>query len=239
MHENEEPWNPPKPQCLSNMPKILSQVPEITILFNDKKTVASSSKPSTSFPLTHLVPDLSIIDQTKTKASPTQQSRNFSQSYKDMLLTTHEQIIKQNPGQTHGSAPEETQPTRQGLLVAKSYDYKPNPLSKYLPSKISNKTGSSSPNLGNLSSILIDVPSQSHERSLTEQSDLQLRNVAGILSEIQKLVTPSKVEKTCDGENDFNNPQRSNVILQKFAKMYLSDEEYSSYAIDEELSKIF
>lgn len=252
MLENEEPWLPPKLQTSSTMPAISSQVPELTIIndgvldarrkinhpLKSKSSENANSLNPSRTPFSPSVPDLSIINKSvdDNKGSSTK-NRVLTQSYKNMLLTTHDQIIQQTRIQAVNDLSEEfvreTHPVRQGLLAKSqtSYDYKPNPLCKYVPSKITKPP--SSP-IHNLSSILIDSHAQGHnDGSLCEGiEDLQFKNVAGIISEIQKLVTPSKMQE--DGSACNSNDQSE--ILRKLAKMYLTNEEYSSFAIDEELN---
>lgn len=237
MLDNEEPWLP-QLQSLPALPRISSQVPELTILNTDKASLGkvTNSVPArnvlkTSNSFSPQVPDLSIIDHSGSGRTSAAQNRVLTQSYKDMLINTQGEIIKQNQVQPSNGSDERPRevPIRQGLLTR---DYRPNPLCKYVPSKIV-KTPVTS---GNLSSILLDTSQATspqrafHETSSLEDSDdLQLKNVAGILSEIQKLITPSK-------ERESTKAHSSNETLQKLAKMYLTADEYSSFAIDEEFN---
>jgi hypothetical protein len=238
MLENEEPWMPPKPQNLATLPAISCQVPEITILNTAEKISDGNYKKfSATNKFSPTVPDLSIINQSDdNNPKAFTKNRILTQSYKEMLVKTHDQI-KQNRIHENPDVQRERQPMlRQGLLAKtqKPYeDYKPNPLCKYVPSKIIYKEPSSPHQGGNLSSILIDtshIPSSSREskdQSLSEESDheLQFKNVAGIISEIQKLVTPSKVDKDMSCTNG---------AIHKLAKLYLTEEEYLHFAVDEE-----
>jgi hypothetical protein len=207
-----------------------SQVPELTILNTDTSVPAHKiSKTISGF--SPQVPDLSITDPSKTTASLATQSRVLTQSYKDMLIDSQDEIIKQSKIQAPNRS--DVRAMRQGLLMkSQTSDYRPNPLCKYVPSKIVKSIANS----GNLSSILLDtfqapLPQKAlHETSsIEEDGDIQLKNVAGILSEIQKLITPSKYRES-------NNAQSSSEILRKLAKIYLNEDEYLSFAIEEELN---
>lgn len=212
MHSNEEPWIPPKLQSSREKPILLSQVPEITILTTGdiKKNTESLGF---EFSTTHSVPDLSIIDVAKSK------DRCGSNS-NSVFKNTRNEVIQQ----IKGEGIMRNNNLMKGLV--KKSQYSPNPLCKYVPSKIV------VPN--DRSSIIVDSPlsSKMSEQCSAEDSK-PLRSVPGILSEIQKLITPSK-SADASWDDDRNSFQLNNKILKKLAKMYLTDDEYSCFAIDNE-----
>lgn len=244
MLENDEPWLPPKLQQQQSLPTISSQVPEITIL-NTGDKILQTNKQQTRTPINNrfspTVPDVSVINQ-----SESNQNRIFTHSHKDMLINNHDQIMKQNRIQILNELNEDQflrdnkhgYSTGSGLLAKSQmpYEFKPNPLCKYVPTKISKAPKSPCQKDGNTSSILIDspktpVPFQRYNNendSINEGDEVQFKSVAGIISEIQRLVTPSKIDVDTDESS-------TNGILKKLAKMYLTNEEYLSYDIEEEL----
>lgn len=213
MLENEEPWLPPTIQKLPGTPTIRSQVPEVTIISSE--TQKNDGSPSNQVFLKQLgikpsVPDLSIVDN-KMEAK---MGSAMTKSYKEMLRNTHDEIRTRSTKEDFSSTTKGTfGSVKQGLLSKTSQNYRPNPLCKYVPSKVS------SPSDGNSSSIL-------NESSTLD--DVQLKSVAGILSEIQKLVTPLTTKEV------LRDPQeQQSEILKNLAKIYLSSDEYLKLAKEE------
>lgn len=262
MLDNEEPWMPPKPLKQTEILKISSQVPEVTIIDGEssgskhlknnflrralsiEKSQQKTSQPpqiaSNSPTIPHSipqVPDLTILDEEvkSKKSSPSSNGRIFSESYKQMLINTHDQFKKQ-----HTKSPiDNKQPKRSGILSSKQpFDYKPNPLCKYVPSKIESNSNNNVKD-GNSSSILIDVDKissppkqQLEENKADKEEDLTFRKVANMLSEIQKLVVSPRVSS--NGTDNNNEKPLNDDIIRKLALKYLSAEEYSFYDIDNE-----
>lgn len=265
MLENEEPWNPPKPQTQTDILRISSQVPEVTIIDGESsvgmksnfsqrmktseklhiKSPAIESAKSPRFPqATHLVPDLTILEEeVKTKNSPItrKQDRVFTESYKQMLINSHEQFKKQIEDdktaiESSSSSNDKQNNKRSGILSSKQpFDYRPNPLCKYVPSKI--LVDIEPPKNMNSSSILIEEESlpQQHRSGEEEKDDMTFKKVASMLSEIQKLVISPRISSEVDNKtNPASN--RNSDILQKLASQYLTAEEFSFYEVETELN---
>lgn len=267
MLENEEPWHPPKPQTQTDFFRITSQVPEVTIFDGESsggaksnfiqraktseriqmKSPAIESSKSPRFPQsTHQVPDLTILEETKSSPTTTsrKQDRVFTESYKQMLINNHEQFRKQieTPNEC-SSTSNDNQIKRSGILSSKQpFEYRPNPLCKYVPSKIDlNKD--SAKNM-NSSSILIDEdssqhhqPQQQNQQNEEEKDDMTFKKVAGMLSEIQKLVISPRVSsEVAINKINLTSSNRNSEILQKLASQYLTPEEYSFYEVESEFN---
>lgn len=273
MLENEEPWHPPKPQTQTEIFRISSQVPEVTIIDGESsvgmrsnfiqraktseriqvKFSAIESSKSPRFPqATHQVPDLTILEETKNSPTTTttrNQERVFTESYKQMLINSHEQFRQQIENdkvsnECGSSSNNDKQIKRSGILSSKqAFDYRPNPLCKYVPSKIVKDTSVKNRSM-NSSSILIDEDSQQQLHQNQQQSsneeekdDMTFKKVASMLSEIQKLVISPRVSLEVDS-NKINPPSnnRNSEILQKLASQYLTSEELSFYEVNTEFN---
>lgn len=288
MLDNDEPRKPPELQKVTQAPKLLPQVPELTIISTENKKpiknnfiqralsseaptfksqpLIRESPPSRSqfqldnrftqatfqkspvnvlkednriFPQMMTkpsVPDVTILDETK-EVSRKSTEKVFTNSYKEMLINSHDQFLKQlNHSPTNSSTPQQQVPLSR---------FKQNPLSKYIPSATQETKTFSSNNLIkdlNSSSILSEIEVTQNNNHKGENEEVTFKKVAEMLSEIQKLVVN---EKTSSPSSPSNNQVSNNVptsnrceILRQLATTYLTQEEFAKYKVEEELSEM-
>ncbi|CAG9805650.1 unnamed protein product [Chironomus riparius] len=280
MLDNEEPWMPPRMQAISQAPKVLPQVPELTIISTENKQNGNKTnflqrailteknlKPQSSHndpvrfqpqigtkdnrfgensykksPTNILkednkayqpmnskpqVPDVTILDDDKQTQSPSSTERVFTNSYKEMMINSHNQFLKQfTKEQNVNTAPKYPETAR----------YKQNPLTKYIPSP---EAQSYKPYKdGNSSSILTDIDITQGNNNIGSKKDeteeVTFKKVAEMLSEIQKLVIPEQSLQSPNSRQKSNNYE----ILKQLANNYLSQEELMKYQVDSELSEL-
>jgi hypothetical protein len=194
------------------------------ILKEDNKAYQPiSSKPQ--------VPDITILDDDNSKEqSPSSTERVFTNSYKEMMINSHNQFLKQFTKEQN------VNPTPKYPETAR---YKQNPLTKYIPSP---EAQSYKPYKdGNSSSILTDIDITQGNiivgNKKDETEEVTFKKVAEMLSEIQKLVIP---EQSLQSPNASNSRQKSNSyeILKQLANNYLTPEELIKYQVESELSEL-
>lgn len=192
------------------------------ILKEDNKT----SQPIVTKPQ---VPDITILDDDHSKSKPSSSTeRVFTNSYKEMMINSHNQFLKQfNKEQNVNAVPKYPEPTR----------YKQNPLTKYIPSP---EPPTYKPlKDGNSSSILsvIDI-TQSKSNKKDENEEVTFKKVAEMLSEIQKLVIPDKPLQSPNSSSSSRQKSNNYEILKQLAMTYLSQEELVKYQVEIELSEL-
>lgn len=188
------------------------------------------------------VPDLSILDDHIKKAtnnSPLSSTeRVFTESYKEMLVNSHEHFLKQL-GKDNEKENSSTSSEKKRSPFLSTATFKQNPLSKYAPKAV----GSTNSNINsqtvkdlNSSSILVDVKISDNlnkNNALSEESEeVTLKKVAEMLTEIQKLVIPS--EKTYSIDSSSSDARNTKEILKQLANTYLTPEEVVKFQIEKE-----
>ena len=198
------------------------------------------------------VPDLTILED-KSKSHNNKSSNNgmvFSESYKDMMIKSHEKLMKQLNSSSilpspHTKSSTNTNTKRSTIFNQHQPKYLENPLKKYAPIPT---TTNYMENDGNSSSILIDVDDLRHidnkvpvaplpttQPSIEEVSDESaIKNVTDILSEIEKIKINPPPRKPIQR---FTSRKLSD-ILKSLAQTYLTEEEIEFYDIENELFEI-
>lgn len=204
------------------------------------------------------VPDLTILED-KSKSHNNKTSSNgmvFSESYKDMMINSHEKLMKQlNPPSKLPSPPTKstmnTNSKRSNIFNQHQQKYQENPLKKYAPIPIQTTTNYME-NDGNSSSILIDVDDIrnvdnnvpiSPLPSIEEASDeATLKKVTDILSEIEQIrINPPATTVNPPPKQQSKTPfapRKLSSVLQSLAQSYLTTEEIEFYDIENELFEI-
>ena len=205
------------------------------------------------------VPDLTILED-KSKSHNNKTSNNgmvFSESYKDMMINSHEKLMKQlNPSPLLPSPPtnssSNTNSKRSNIFNQHQPKYQENPLKKYAP--IPTTTNYIEKD-GNSSSILIDVddirnpdnkvpvsplpiPSPSIEDASDEST---LKKVEEMLSEIEKIRLNPQIATVIPPPRKQMNPfvpRKLSTVLHSLAQSYLTPEEIEFYDIENELFDI-
>lgn len=178
------------------------------------------------------VPDVTILDEEPKIAEP-QNFKNqvFSESYKKLLIKSHEQFMKQ---MKNDSSTEEVnkQHKKPGLFNQKFQD---NPLRKYAPKP----QPVTYQNDMNSSSILQECDLISPPSSATEEKtdEMTFKKVAEMLSKIQRLVVPGKTTPN-ELEQDDHSQVSQVVFLRKLATSYLTREELEFYEVERELNEL-
>lgn len=189
----------------------------------------------------HSVPDVTILDE-EPKHERNQKASNdqvFSESYKKMLINSHEKFMKQM--KSDNLSPEQVNPAKKksGLFNPQANKYQENPLRKYAPKP----QPVAYENDGNSSSILmefeniVEPPVSSGADDKTDE--MTFKKVAEMLSEIQKLVIPTPT--TTDQIDQEVKPDKSlkkHEVLMKLAKSYLSKEELEFYNVEKEIDEL-
>lgn len=213
---------------------------------------------STAFIPKPAVPDLTILED-KSKSHNNKTSSNgmvFSESYKDMMINSHEKLMKQlNPPSKLPSPPTKstmnTNSKRSNIFNQHQPKYQENPLKKYAPIPIQTTTNYKE-NDGNSSSILIDVDDirnvdknvpTSPLPSIEEASDeATLKKVTDMLSEIEKIrINPPATTVNPPSKKQSYTPfapRKLSSVLQSLAQSYLTAEEIEFYDIENELFEI-
>jgi hypothetical protein len=205
------------------------------------------------------VPDVTILDDVQKPlkhASPkTQTDRVFNESYKEMLINTHDHFLRQIqkdqfPSPTNAN--DNSNKKRSNFLNAPPpTSFKLNPLSKYAP-KMTDKPIIEKD--GNSSSILIDVDDCARNNSTNktpshitnENDEATFEKVAKMLSEIQKLVIPPSTpspQSSAGRANEVESYKPIEVskkceVLRHLAKKYLSSDELTRFQVEKELREL-
>ena len=227
---NEKVFNFPKQKLLQPtlahnnavFSKVQPAVPDLSIfdpLVNQSNRPGSTNRPQNmvyqknhksskeniyASSATPAVPDVTILDEEPKKSSPGQQPQTnqvFSESYKKLLIKSHEQFLKQmsNDSPKEESA-QNCQRKRPGIFSSKFQD---NPLRKYAPKPQINQQISD----GNSSSILIECDDISPPENEEKSDEMTFKKVAEMLTEIQKLVIPGNRQRS---KTKKRSHQRSN-----------------------------
>lgn len=174
-----------------------------------------------------LVPDVTLLEEPKKqqlKSDSTDQV--FSESYKKMIIDSHEQFMKQIRSDDHPAADQVHPPTkkRSGLFNSQVNRYQDNPLRKYAPRPQPAAFDANS------SSILVDFEETSSLQEETdERGELPPDKVAEMLSKIQKMGIPSAVSR-----DEVRIPKKFEV-LRHLATSYLTVEELNFFDVCLEL----
>lgn len=203
----------------------------------------------------HAVPDLTILED-KSKSHNNKSSSNgmvFSESYKDMMINSHEKLMKQlnsssilKPPPTNSSS--NTNSKRPNIFNQHQPKYQENPLKKYAPiPTITNYMEKD----GNSSSILIDVDDIRNVDNKVPVSPLPtidyssdestLKKVEEMLSEIEKIrINPQVTSVNPPSRKQISPfvPRKLSAVLQCLAQSYLTAEEIEFYDIENELFDI-
>lgn len=178
------------------------------------------------------VPDVTILDEEPKRSSPGQTRTNqvFSESYKKLLIKSHEQFLKQMNNEAPREEPSQnSQRKRPGIFSSKFQD---NPLRKYAPKpQLTQQL-----NDGNSSSILIECDDDSPPENEEKTDEMTFKKVAEMLTEIQKLVIPGKSPTFEDQVEEP--PKKQSNILRHLASLYLSREELEYYEVEKELNEV-
>jgi hypothetical protein len=313
MMDNEQPWQPPAPQKIAQIPKITPQVPDVTLfsptttnnknnfmhramasekvlnipkhqkmttnqvpnnqLFNNvKPSVPDVSlfdppvlnqvnrnvgRAQTQLPTSNCgstsnllfsksqksskenlfqgtvkpsVPDITILDEDPKKQEAQANSNNqvFSESYKKMLINSHEQFMKQMKNDQTAIEQVAQQKKKSGLFNK----YQDNPLRKYAPKP----QPSSYEQDANSSSILVEFEEISIAPETEDKADeTTFKKVAEMLSEIQKLVIPGQSPQP---EKPAAKNFQKHTILRQLASKYLTKDEFNLYKVEKELKEL-
>lgn len=190
----------------------------------------------------HAVPDVTILeDPQQQRPKPGSSNTVFDESYKNMLMNTHNAFMKQfkadnppTPSETTAAATK-----RSGFFGPQSAKYQENPLLKYAPKpKAAVTCNTSEPDL---SSVLRAFETESELMPDTDEKvdEITFKKVAAMLSEIQKLVITDKTtpEGTSEASSMKKAPRRSE-ILRRLAFQYLTPEEMREYDVEDELKDL-
>lgn len=173
------------------------------------------------------VPDLTILEEEpQKKVSAAGSDQVFSESYKKMLIKSHEQFMKQMKNDVHDLP---KQPNKKSVLF-NPQRYQDNPLRKYAPAP---------PPVAydkdvNSSSILVEFEEEPAQAVSEDKTDeMTFKKVAEMLSKIQKLVIPGQ-----STPEDSPRIEPRNHVLRKLATAYLTPEELLEFEVDKELKQM-
>lgn len=174
-----------------------------------------------------LVPDVTLLDEPK-KQQPKSNSTDqvFSESYKKMIIDSHEQFMKQIRSDDQPAADQVPPPTkkRSGLFNSQVNRYHDNPLRQYAPRPQPAAFDANS------SSILVDFEETfSPQKETDERGELPPDKVSEMLSKIQKMGIPSAVSR-----DEVRIPRKCEV-LRHLATSYLTAEELDFFDVYLEL----
>lgn len=188
----------------------------------------------------HSVPDVTILEDPKSQRPNTNGSGAvFDESYKNMLMNTHNEFMKQfradNPRATTEA------PKKKGFFSSQP-EYQANPLLKYAPKPVNaavirppKELDASSP------SRSLEKAPESLQESDEKIDELTFKKVNAMLSEIQKLVIDkTTTPEASNGEKSEPTkpaPTRSD-ILRRLAFQYLTPEEIRLYEVEDELTEL-
>lgn len=191
----------------------------------------------------HSVPDVTILDEEPKQANQQRPStdRVFSESYKKMLINSHEKFMKQM--KTDVPSTEQVNPAKKksGLFNPQANKYQENPLRKYAPKPqpIANEKD------GNSSSILMEFDEVAEPpKPVSTESDekidgMTFKKVAEMLSEIQRRVIPGQTAMNkVDQEVRSKKSLKTHEVLRSLASSYLSKEELEFYKVQRELDEM-
>lgn len=212
-----------KPNSMQNIPQSSQNVFTKTSTSSKENIFLACSKPS--------VPDLTILDEEpkKTKSNSCGNDQVFSETYKKMLIKSHEQFMKQMKNDIQ---PEIVKQSSKKSTLFNPQRYQDNPLRKYAP------VPQPAVYDANSSSILVDFeeePSPAQPESNEKSDEMTFKKVAEMLSKIQKLVIP-ETSIPDDFKSSHNDPRH--LVLRKLASSYLKPDELDYYDVDKELKEM-
>jgi hypothetical protein len=182
------------------------------------------------------VPDVTILDELPKKQTTqtTESNQVFSESYKKLLIKSHEHFMKQIKNDKEEIT---VKPLRKksGLF---NPQYQDNPLRKYAPKP----QPSTYQNDANSSSILLECEDNSPPLPTPEtdekSDEMTFKKVALMLSEIQKLVIPEKTTVNDVQEENLKSPHKQYTILRHLASSFLTQDELEYYEVEKELNEM-
>lgn len=222
LHPTNKLNGPAKPSSVPN--KIFTKANQTS----RENIFGSIGKPS--------VPDVTILDQELKKH--VSDDRTSGESYKQQLLISHEQFLKQIRTDPSPELQTVNGKKKSPLFNFQPIKYQENPLTKYAPKP----SPVSYENDGNSSSILIetdDVNVPSPAMNLDKSDEMTFKKVAEMLCEIQKYVIPGKpADSTDQSEKTPTSSSQKCAVLKRLATTYLTTEEIELYDIERELREI-
>lgn len=185
----------------------------------------------------HSVPDVTILEDPKAQRAKSGSSGAvFDDSYKNMLMNTHNEFMKQFRAE-HPKPPDPEAPKR----FSAQPKYQANPLMKYAPKPVKQATVSQ-PMSPDLSSALRGLENES---DLLQESDekideITFKKVNAMLSEIQKLVIDKTTAAAAtDEKTEPTKPSpRRSEILRRLALKYLTPDEIREFEVEDELIEL-
>ena len=185
------------------------------------------------------VPDVTILeeDNSQIKQQSQQAEPVFSESYKKMLINSHEQFMKQLKADKPPSA-EQTNPSKRksSLFNSHANKYQENPLRKYAPLMAQQKTTKQDQH--NSSSILVDLEESAQPSGSDKSDEKTFKKVSEMLNKIEKLVIPgqSAPDKMEQAKPDTN--VKTHEIMRHLASTHLSPEEFAFYDVENDLKEL-
>lgn len=172
------------------------------------------------------VPDLTILDEDP-KQQSNSSSRVFEISYKNMLLNSHEQFMKQLRSEDPEKPMEKVTNGKKSALF-NNQKYQENPLRKYAPK------AAQQIETVNLDSSSILIESEMYKtpaEAPVDEDEITFKKVAAMLNQIQQLAIPSN-------KDDDPSNKRTTNILKQLAMRHLTKEEQEFYDIESEFKEL-
>lgn len=183
------------------------------------------------------VPDVTILDEEPKQMKPKDNSdpKVFSESYQKVLITTHEEFMKQIKEEDQ-ELNHQANPTkkRAGFFHQQPAKYQSNPLRKYAP-----KPPPITHHELDTSSILVEFdeiepPPRDNEDQADERT---FKKVAAMLNEMKKLVTPENGTSDNSQEELEKKPMKLE-ILRSLAQAFLTQDELKEFDVEDELDEM-
>lgn len=178
------------------------------------------------------VPEVTILEESVSTKQQFQETRSssepvFSESYKKMLINSHDQFMKQIK-HDKSMSPESSNPQKKKstLFNSQTNNYRENPLRKYAPKPQPPRAPENDHHdRHNSSSILMDF-----EKVLPDKNSSE--NVAEMMN---NLVIP---EADQNEEENLESKPKKCEIMRRLAFSYLSPEEIELYGVERELQEL-
>jgi len=192
------------------------------------------------------VPDVTILDELpKPQSSQTSNPNEpvFSESYKQMLISSHEQFMKQIQQEKSPSVEQTSQASqpkkKSALFNPPTNKYQENPLRKYAPNPPPPRAFDNDPyGPHDSSSILIEVERPAASCSASTSDEKTVKKVADMLNQIEKLAIPEQTKPDKSGEKTTAKNSEPPEIMRNLASNYLSSEEREFYEVEKELEEL-
>lgn len=200
-------------------------VPDLSIL--EPQVQQSSQKNTNIFDRIPVpsVPEVTILDEEPKQNQNSNSERVFDNSYKKMLINSHEQFMRQIRS-------ENTEKTNEVVVNGKksalfnNVKYQENPLRKYAPKPMK---PSVAVNLDNSSILITDELIQP---TPVDEDEITFKKVAAMLNQIQQLSLPSSEHEKQIGKVS---PTK---VLKQLAIKYLTNEEQIQFDIENEFKEL-